>query len=60
MYLSESRAIITREMHAEWAKLIEEVISQPEIAQAFLDPRRIWNMVGQVVYFYFLFINLID
>ena len=46
MYLSESRAIITREMHAEWAKLIEEVISQPEIAQAFLDPRRIWNMVG--------------
>ena len=49
LYLSESRAVITKEAHAHWAKLIQEVISaQPEIAEAFLDPRRIWNMVGFV------------
>ena len=45
MYLSESRAVITKEAHAKWASLIQEVISQPDIAPAFLDPRRIWNMV---------------
>ena len=45
MYLSEGRAVITREAHDKWAKLIQEVISKPDIAEAFLDPRRIWNMV---------------
>ena len=47
MYLSEARAVITPEAHAKWAKLIEEVIfSQPEIAEAFQDPRRIFNNVS--------------
>ena len=47
MYLSEARAVITPEAHSRWAKLIEEVIfSQPEIAEAFQDPRRIFNNVS--------------
>ena len=46
-YLSEARAVITPEAHAKWAKLIEEVIfSQPEIMEAFQDPRRIFNNVS--------------
>ena len=46
MFLSESRAVITQEALSKWAALIQEVISQPDIAPAFLDPRRIWNMVS--------------
>ena len=46
MYLSESRAVITKESHSKWASLIQEVISKPDIAPAFLDPRCIWNMVS--------------
>ena len=46
MYLSKSRAVITKESHSKWASLIQEVISKPDIAPAFLDPRCIWNMVS--------------
>ena len=46
MHLSESPAVITKEALAKWAKLIQEIISRPDIAEAFLDPRRIWNMVS--------------
>ena len=46
MYLSESRAVINQEALSKWAALIQEVISKPDIAPAFSDPRRIWNMVS--------------
>ena len=59
MYLSESRAVITREMHAEWAKKIEEVLSRPDVAEAAKDSRRNWNNVG-LDYKYFYFNNHVD
>ena len=48
MYLSEKRAEITPELHAKWARLIEEIIFKPELADAFKDPRRIFNNVGAI------------
>ena len=58
-YLSEARAVITPEAHARWVKLIEEVIfSQPEIAEAFQDPRRIFNNVSFQDYPYFSWLSM--
>jgi transposase len=50
MELSNSRAAVSRESVAQWFQRVSEtVLRQPGVAEAWLDPSRICNMVSQIV-----------